>query len=411
MRFYLLDSAMVAPHGHHDHFARGFLKVAEGYDCEPVVCAHKGIKETLQKQLRARPTFTTSMYARLSTDPYDGPLTDFRMRTRTFIQDLGALAGAVSAEDVLLLPTANAAELHALGQWIQQNGVAPKVAAYFHRAEPGPLTPGALTPALLRTATRSIIEARPSGYWLGATNRKLGEALGSIMARPVHVAPSVTFYNDAPVLPPEPLEGRAIRVGFLGSGRGEKGADVIPELITAAAAADLPLRFVVQCHGYDRDLMERYHSLRQQPRVELLESWVTDEAMVSLVDSLDIVAMPYQRARYASMVSGVFTLAVGHGKPALVPSGTWMADQIESGDAVGVVYDGDDVNAVLDALRAMSADLAALSRRAGEAAPRWRRRFSGETMVRHLMHWAGVSSRPAAGPTADVASTRAGTGP
>ena len=407
MRFYLLDSAMIEPHGHHDHFARGFLKVAGEYDCEPVVCAHRTVKESLQSQVQARPTFSNSMYWSASSDPYDGPLTDFRVRNARFVRDLDALKGAVSDDDVLLLPTAIPAELFGLAQWIQANGLKPRLAAYFHRAEPGPLTPGGLTPALLRTAARHVGQAQPADLWVGATNRKLGEALSPIIGRELHVAPSVTFYNDAPVPPPRPLDGRPLRIGFLGSARGEKGYDVIPDLIRAASAAQLPMRFFVQCHGFDRPLVEKYQALRDEPQVELFGRWLTDEEMVRLVDHVDIVAMPYDRARYASMVSGVFTLAVGHGKPALAPSGTWMAEQIEAGEAVGLVYDGEDVDAVLDALRRMAADLPALSRRAVEAAPLWRRDNSGETLVRRLFDWAGVRPRTAtaAAPMAATAGT------
>ena len=61
------------------------------------------------------------------------------------------------------------------------------------------------------------------------------------------------------------------------------------------------------------------------------------------------------------------------GRPAVVPAGTWMGDQVAAGRAAGLAYEGDDPATIaVEVMRAAASlpDLAALAR---EHAPAWQR--------------------------------------
>ena len=55
--------------------------------------------------------------------------------------------------------------------------------------------------------------------------------------------------------------------------------------------------------------------------------------------SADLIVLPYQVDRYISRTSGILAEAICTGVPAIVPQGTWLADQVRRHGA-GVIYAG-----------------------------------------------------------------------
>ncbi len=397
MRFHILDNGLIAEHGHHDHFARGFLKAAREQGCEVTIHGCKALASSLKAELGARPTFATPQYDAISEDPIDGPLTDFMVRSRALARDLKALDGQVAPEDVLLLPTASAALLAAVRVWRQTAPVNPRLAALFHRTDE-PWGPGSLSMALLRTAFGGLRKEGPETFWCAATNPTLAGRLEPVLERPLVVSNSLTWY--ALPLDPDrrPVSGDEIRVGFIGTGRQEKGGGYIPTIVAAALRLPTPYRFIVQGHG--AALTALYQDIEGHPRLDLHREWLDEESFAELVRSLDVVVLPYLRAAYRPMVSGVLAVAAGYGKPCIVPTKTWMSQQLDAGLAAGVRVDEPGWRAIVQALEELAADLPAHRRSAMEAAPRARAAFGIEAMVAELRGWASSGAPPS--PLPDV---------
>ncbi|MEI9965859.1 MAG: glycosyltransferase [Caulobacteraceae bacterium] len=188
-----------------------------------------------------------------------------------------------------------------------------------------------------------------------------------------------------------------LKVGFLGSRRLEKGVDLHARLLGAVLKSRLPIQVLVQRHRPNApgDPLDAFKS---HPRVRLVDGWMTDAAMAELVQSLDAVMLPYDPARYGAMVSGVFTLAAGYGKPCVVPAGTWMAERIEAGEAAGVIYGRFGGDSMMAALQSLCDNIELYADQAADLAERWRRNYSADALVDRMMRWAEIPPRAAPPP-------------
>ena len=393
MRFHLLDNGMAHPHGHHDHFARGFLQAMRERGCGVEIYAQARVSPELREELGAKPVFGVSQYIPLSADPFDGPLADFLARRRALAEDLKVLDGAVGADDVLLLPTATPALLAAVQHWREASLRKPRIAALFH-STPEPWAPGTLWPALYRNAAKPLIGETSSSFWVGATNQALAARLRPVFGRPVNVMDSLTWYSQ----PSEPLarDDGEVRVGFIGTARKSKGGAFTPEIVRLGLERPTRYRFIVQTHGSEADQL--YLPMAHEPRLEVHSEWLDEDAFVAMVRSLDMVVLPYERERYKPMVSGVLAVAAGYGVPCVAPTGTWMADQIEAGLAAGISFRGSRPAAVVDAIDRLTADLAAHRQAAAATAPAARERFSIDRFADRLTRWVDSPSKPESPP-------------
>jgi glycosyltransferase involved in cell wall biosynthesis len=133
---------------------------------------------------------------------------------------------------------------------------------------------------------------------------------------------------------------------YLGDARTEKGYHWLPRLVTEAKAAGLPVRFTFQSSfnvaGGEPAAARARAQLASLPAdfgVTLLTEPLSSDAYLALLNSADVVVIPYDAAFYKARSSGVFAEALGAGKPVIVPEGTWMAEELRrSGGEAGLVY-------------------------------------------------------------------------
>src|SRR5439155_22902188 len=82
-----------------------------------------------------------------------------------------------------------------------------------------------------------------------------------------------------------------------------------------------------------RDLLSTF------PNINLRREAITEEEYNQYLLSSDLILLPYQPERYVSRTSGILAEAICAGVPAIVPQGTWLAEQVRRHGA-GVIYDG-----------------------------------------------------------------------
>jgi hypothetical protein len=188
--------------------------------------------------------------------------------------------------------------------------------------------------------------------------------------------------------PREP--GAPVTLAYLGEARDEKGFHWLPDLIDSLAdyLADGKARFLLQSNvgqpQHNPRTMAALRRLRSQPRlgVELLpDEALTPTAYYALASQADVVLLPYFRERYRACTSGVLAETLAAGAAAVVPAGTWLADELPAGcgerfeDFDGFVR---SVKRVLDGFANYRA--AARMNQAG-----WCRRHSPDALVAALL--------------------------
>ena len=234
-------------------------------------------------------------------------------------------------------------------------------------------------PAELETAAREFAALGPATrerFVLGAATQGLAAELSVRLRQTVSPLPANMNLHGLEALANERRSKPVARppaIALLGGSRTEKGSDRVPEII-AAGLRRTEARFIVQAHneGLEPSVFEELRALSSVPGVTLIEGAIDRANYESVLKEADALLFPYKRKNYKQRVSGVFAEGVAAGLPAIVPSGTWLAEQIESARAAGVVYDGDEA----EAIERCVTDIDALTRNAATLAAPWRERES-----------------------------------
>lgn len=408
-RLILLESGLQQRTGHHAHFARGLAQRLAGNQQPLAILASQNIDPSLAIDL-AEPVraFTRAWWEPVAVgDGFDQGWNDFRAGARRYAAELDLAGIEPRSTDLFWMPTACAREAVGLAEWLARHKVPARVALGFQQLL-RPVEAGNVEGLIHRLAARRLLdgvgEDRIFAY---ATNYRLARRLAAAMNLGIHLAPQPVFYNLSATAPfPKALPpGDGPLVACVGVPRRDKTALPLPSLVRGALDLRPDLRFVIQVNGAKAD--PALMALREIPQVSIVEGWLDDGAFVALIRAADMLLLPYQRERYAERTSGPFALAAAAGKPAIVPSGTWMADRIARKQAAGIAYKRNP--AVFDALATAADRLAALQAQAARLAPRWRN-WDGEELLRIVLRWSaggGISGIRRIDPGSRAAPSRA----
>jgi glycosyltransferase involved in cell wall biosynthesis len=133
---------------------------------------------------------------------------------------------------------------------------------------------------------------------------------------------------------------------YLGGARDEKGFHWLPDLIDALAddyLASGRARLLIQSSlgqpEHNPRSVAALQRLRERPGVELIgrAGALAPAEYYRLAAQADIMLLPYLPGRYRACTSGVLAEALAAGAAAVVPAGTWLADQLPPGG--GEVFD------------------------------------------------------------------------
>lgn len=180
-------------------------------------------------------------------------------------------------------------------------------------------------------------------------------------------------------------------LGYLGDARAAKGFHLLPTLIPKVLAAR-DVRFLIQCppaRGGEADAqieIDRLKRVRSDcgDRLTLLEERLSQDGYKAALNAMDVVLVPYTAPQYLYSTSGVFAEAAAAGKPAVVPTPSWMNDELKARGA-GVAYaraDPDGLHAaVLDSIDRLDV----LAEKARIGAPACRAYYSADTVIETLL--------------------------
>ncbi len=129
--------------------------------------------------------------------------------------------------------------------------------------------------------------------------------------------------------------------------------------------------------------------LREMPGVTLREGALSTEEYYGLLDRADIVVQPYNTRTYHSQTSGVFAEAVAHGKPVVIPRGTWMARQLKQ-HAAGVMFIPNDAQSLYEAVLEAVDRYDELAELAAQRAEPWRKRHCVASYLDTIFNTIGV---------------------
>lgn len=324
---YLLDPGLRHMSGHHMHMVLS-LKAALAARGQSVrVLGHRGMSADHVESCQAEAVFSVGTYEALSDDPLCGPFETLLAGGPALAADLRDVSPVDG--DVLVWLTANPTQVLAtslcLPRW------PTRVLTLFVGALP--------IIGLDAVAWRFAWRRMPGGALksVAATARMMGQAYVDALNHPVILCPST---HESPV---RDRRGAApVVIGVLGHQRPGKGIQHIEEVVRRAGPE---VRWIVQDGGHDAPGV--INALSAFANVETLRGPVVD--WNGLLSRCDALLMPYDRAPYHGMHSGLVAEALSGGMPMVFPDTPALMEQSEGGGRVA--YSGDGPDAMVAAVR------------------------------------------------------------
>lgn len=164
----------------------------------------------------------------------------------------------------------------------------------------------------------------------------LVEDYRALTRAPIHVVPIP--HAQIRARPHAANRDRHLRFGTLGGARAEKGIgdfiDAIGLLNHNGLASNM--QFFLYVHSPSPDeILQKFNKLKEQApnNVTLIENPLDDDEYADLLNSLDVLALPYWRSTYRSRTSGILAEGIASGKVAIVTRGTWLEDEMNQSGA------------------------------------------------------------------------------
>ena len=132
---------------------------------------------------------------------------------------------------------------------------------------------------------------------------------------------------------------KSFRVTALGDLRIEKGIRIIIQAIhkfnSEKTNIVFPIDFYLQCN-YHMSFADKYkfilndlETIRCFNNVKLIENSINSYEYNNLLNSSDIIILPYDTNEYSSKTSGIFVESIAQGIPVIVTKRTWMAYDLD----------------------------------------------------------------------------------
>lgn len=120
-------------------------------------------------------------------------------------------------------------------------------------------------------------------------------------------------------------------------------------------------------------------------RVVVRLGTLTGREWMSLLQRVDVIALPYDQRVYSTATSGVALEAIPLAIPLVVPQGTPMARLLQDYGSPGIISETADVADVVDAIGRLLDDFPAYARRATAASLDWTDRAGPEHVLRAIL--------------------------
>jgi glycosyltransferase involved in cell wall biosynthesis len=281
---------------------------------------------------------------------------------QSFLQDLLVLHEEFSfrSNDLLVIPTAYENQIIACARFSTKLGVrCPMIAMQFHQLFP-PATDSDIMYSLsfrrywmARLRRAFAIPRRPAiSYWT-TESKELNKTFCKLSGTTVGILP-VPFARLLRGAMPriQPVNRDKIKVGFIGESRQEKGVLHFLRASRLLLSASNEYHFVLQLNnprGFSSDqhleLQYQLQLFRDSPLATTIEGGLTPNDHHALIESIDVVVLPYNPVNYWRRISGLLIQAALQCRPVIASDATWAAHAIRHRHAAGATFSyvhGDD---------------------------------------------------------------------
>lgn len=392
---YVLDQGLKGLVGHYFEYVRSIVEAAEVQGLSCVVGSHLESATADLGDFSLNPIYRHDVWGTLPGHDLHSAAS-MRGISQGFVDETAGLLKLHPAMpgDIIFLP--NIAKSHVVAAALMAETYGPKGLKLFLMFRypsshfDGPVAAEAFR-RLERAADRHSVTLCTDSHRLAAELSQLTKL--PFMVMPIPHTRHQTDRHLAQRTADEPLHCVS-----LGNARGEKGIAEILEAVrlTASEPWGDRLRFSLQINDpYEaEEAIERFRSGPDDPRVTLIDMPMSSEAYCDLLESSDIVLVPYHRSVYRERTSGVFLEGLTSGKLLVCTNDTWMSDLFDAHGG-GVAVEDRSGRAVADALGEIVGHFDNYQARADKAAAYWQEIHCSENFVAYLT---GGGAKPVIAP-------------
>jgi glycosyltransferase involved in cell wall biosynthesis len=363
-------------------------------------------------EISACGTFSSGIHDEVSSNPYPEEwanlrsVYDFLRSNDHFARELEAgLAAKARPGDLVFIPNATPRQMLGLALLLHRNPIYRtlefvlilRYSVFVPSGPPGQrqIVRDKENAERYALAIERLYGNDPNGMVRLATDSaELAKEFGTMSRRPIEVLPIPHTTHPLPPSLPAGVpakDPRKLRVVYLGDARDEKGFAFLPAVARAFSEAQFlsKVEFVFQAF-----VSSKYHEamnpaidemLRaKQPNVHLVQSSLTADAYQALLQSADVVLLPYDALTYRARTSGPFVEAICANKPVVVPADSWMSLQLAKSDA-GTSFTSGNVQSLVQAVRSVLGNYQRHAAAAGQLGTQFREYHNPRTFVQRLM--------------------------
>ncbi len=366
------DAALVNNLGHHANLCRHISGELRRRGIAVDILANASIESSLIDELNALPIFRHYPYVNITHHKAE----NFFLARASFMVDL-IEATTGQPYDLVYLSSILPAQMAAVILWGQSRfsaaGMPPIVFELGLPSGAGDATCGiwGRFTKHYRSAVRTIRESHSGKFLFFTFDPVASRDYADVFGFEVEFLPPV--YAGGEVRLRTGDERGWPVVGFLGHQRAEKGYHLVPDVVRLLLERGVPASFLVHNgvpreKATDRELRELAVA---DPRVRFDQQPADKSYWNDLLDSTDIVALPYEPSRYAASFSAIAAEAVSCGLPIVSPRGTTMKTLAERYQDNALAIADWTSEAIADAICEAVRNFPALAQSAFEGAGRW----------------------------------------
>ncbi len=388
---YVFDQGLKGLVGHYYEYVRSIVDAARAQGIRCVVGCHEEAGDGSFASFELHSVFRDDVWGTISGEDYHSAASMNGVSER-FLEDIGTILRKhpIRSGDIIFLP--NIAKPHVVAMALVAEKFGPMgVRTHFMFRYPSGHFGG-------ETAANSFrrLEAAAARYEVSlcTDSHRLADELTSLSSLPFTVFPIPHTWHSETKKTVSDDRNRPLHCVSLGNARDEKGMAEILEAVRLSSheAWGKNLSFTLQVNDpYQvEDAIEAFKQGSHDPRTTLIEEAMSSEEYVALLDSADVVLVPYWRSIYRERTSGVFMEGVITGKLVLCTRDTWMSDLFDLHQG-GAAVDDRSGPAICEGLRQLVEQREDLQARAEQAAKYWQAIHCPDNLVAHLV---GKNARP-----------------
>ncbi|MEM1368420.1 MAG: glycosyltransferase [Cyanobacteria bacterium P01_H01_bin.15] len=376
MKVIIIENNLRGYVGHFFNMTAGIKGSLERAEIENDVLINQRARPKLCSQLNAKAIFLDTSYPSLMESDQAAALQFYGKRFAESLKNLNPLPGP---DDWMLIVTAFQVQIYGIAIYLETLAPErrPGVIAFVHSSN------SQTTPEHQKTwrdATEKIVSTVGEKRFLFVCpTQQLADRFRVALNYETLLWPVPMNYGSPQILKSRKLN-KCCQISAIGQPRPQKGFRLLPRIVLYTKIRRLKVRFSIQVPSASK---LRY--IKYIPGIDSFAGGRSFSEHLEVLCQTDILLLPYISKKYAETVSGLFLEGAAMGCVMVVPSNTWMAQQIVNNRAVGVNFSEPSPASIVRALTIAIDNLPQLSAAAMQCTEYWWQHQSADAFVKHLL--------------------------